>query len=139
MVTTKKTVKKTVKKEVKKTNVVDLWAEEIEQAQLEAELEPKEEKEEVKEEVKEEKKETKRAIGSIKGWRKVYQWIGTVKTQALRGPISRDLLPADIQRWLTNKWYGTNVYLKDKEWLERHNVDMSMVEKLKKFISDNYL
>lgn len=120
MVTKKKTAKKTVKKEVKKTNVVDLWAEE-------------------KEEKKETKKEEKRAIGSIKGWRKVYQWIGTIKTQYLRWPISKDLLPADIQRWLTNKWYGTNVYLKDKEWLERHNVDMKMIEKLKKFISDNYL
>lgn len=139
MVTKKKTAKKTVKKEVKKTNVVDLWAEEIEQAQLKAEETKEEVKEETKEEVKEEKKETKRAIGSIKGWRKVYQGIGTIKTQYLRWPISKDLLPADIQRWLTNKWYGTNVYLKDKEWLERHNVDMTMIEKLKKFISDNYL
>ena len=48
-------------------------------------------------------------------------------------------LPEDIRKWLNNKGYGTNVYLKNKEWLEKHNVDPVMVEKLKKFINDRYL
>lgn len=138
MVTKKKTAKKTAKKEavaeVKTPEVEEVKKEEIPNEEVGAE-----EISEEKVEKKETKKETKKAIGSLKGWKKVYQEIGTVKTVSLRGPISKSLLPKDIQRWLTNKGYGTNVYLKDKEWLEKHNVDMSMIEKLKKFISDNYL
>ena len=54
-------------------------------------------------------------------------------------PVSKRDLPEDIARRLTNKGYGTNVYLQPKEWLEKHNVNMEMVEKLKKFINDKYL
>ena len=78
-------------------------------------------------------------IGSLKGWKQVHQKINTVRIKAMRGPISKRELPPDLQRWLTNKGYGTNVYLQPKEWLEKHNVDMKMVEKLKKFINDRYL
>lgn len=139
MVTKKKTAKKTAKKEA----VAEVKTPEVEEVKEEVKTEeiPNEEvvTEEISEEKVEPKKATKRAIGTIKWWKKVYQGIGTIKTQYLRWPISKALLPQDIQRWLTNKGYGTNVYLKDKEWLEKHNVDMTMVEKLKKFISDNYL
>lgn len=78
-------------------------------------------------------------IGSLKGWKQVHQKINTVRVKAMRGPISKRELPPDLQRWLTNKGYGTNVYLQSKEWLESHNVDMTMVKKLKKFINDKYL
>jgi hypothetical protein len=59
--------------------------------------------------------------------------------QAMRGPLPHRDLPEDIQKWLRNKWYGTNIYQRDKEWLIAHKVDMNMVEKLKKFINDKYL
>lgn len=44
-------------------------------------------------------------------------------------------LPADIRQYLTNNWLTSDVYKKDKEWLEKHNVDMKMVEKLKQFLT----
>ena len=78
-------------------------------------------------------------IGSLKGGKEVHQKLKTVRIKAMRGPISHRMLPEDIQQWLKNKWYGTNIYQKDKEWLIAHKVDMEMVEKLKKFINDNYL
>ena len=132
MVTKKKAVKKTAKKTVKQEAVEEIKTPEI--PNEEAEIE------ETSEEVVETpKKEKNKEIGVLKGGKKVYQWINTVRTVSLRGPISKSKLPQDIQRRLTNKWYGTNVYLQPKEWLERHHVNMEMVEKLKKFINDNFL
>lgn len=123
---TKKTTAKT--KAVKKTEVV---AEEVTTAE---EITPEETPE-----VKEEPKKTEDVIGSLRGWKQVHQKIKTVKVQAMRGPLPHRNLPEDIQKWLKNKWYGTNIYQKDKEWLIAHKVDMKMVEKLKKFINDKYL
>ena len=93
--------------------------------------------EELKEEVKEEKKAN--VIWSIKGWKEVHQdWF--LKIQAVRWQaVDKSKLPEDIQRWLTNKGYGTNVYLMPKEWLEKRKVDPEMLAKLKKFISDNFI
>lgn len=44
-------------------------------------------------------------------------------------------LPPDIRQYLINKWFGTNVWRKDKERLEKHWADMKMIEKLKKFLT----
>lgn len=44
-------------------------------------------------------------------------------------------LPPDIRQYLINKWFGTNVWKKDKERLEKHWADMEMIEKLKKFLT----
>ena len=46
------------------------------------------------------------------------------------------MLPEDIRRWLMSNGLTSDVYTKDKEWLEKHNVDMEMVEKLKKFLTE---
>jgi hypothetical protein len=46
------------------------------------------------------------------------------------------MLPADIRSYLVSHGLTTEVYKKDKEWLEKHNVDMKMVEKLKKFLTE---
>lgn len=62
-----------------------------------------------------------------------------LKFNNIAAPIHKDQLPEDIQRWLTNKGYGTDVYKESKEWLERHHVDPVMVEKLKKFINDRLI
>lgn len=112
--------------------------------------------EEIKEEVKveeevkadpevEEEKPTQKVkvkndvIGKLKGGKEVHQPGQHLKVKSVRAPISKSELPKDLQRWLTNKGYGTNVYLESKEWLERHHVDMSKIEELKKFINDRYL
>lgn len=118
MVTKKKTVKKTVKQEVEEVKTP-----------------------EVKEEAKEPKKEEKKSdvIGSLKGGKDVHQAGKHLKVKSVMTPVNKRELPRHLQVWLTNKGYGTNVYLESKEWLERHNVDMDKIEELKKFINDRYL
>ncbi len=59
-----------------------------------------------------------------------------IKFEAQVAPIPMFLLPIHIQKYLLSKWFGTNIWKKDKEWLEKHNVDMKIVEDLKKFISE---
>jgi hypothetical protein len=46
------------------------------------------------------------------------------------------MLPEELRRWLMSNGLTTDVYKKDKEWLEKNNVDMEMVEKLKKFLTE---
>ena len=71
-------------------------------------------------------------------WNPVHQQSGFIRTQQLTSPIPMYKLPADIQQYLKNHCFGTDVYKKGKEWLEKHNADMEMIEKLKKFISEHY-
>ena len=46
------------------------------------------------------------------------------------------MVPAEIRNYLTKKGLTTDVWKKDKEWLEKHNVDMEIVEKLKQFLTE---
>ena len=89
--------------------------------------------------VKEEPKKETRVIWSLKWGSAVHQKNGHLKIKAIRWPISKRELPEDIRKWLTNKGYGTNIYLKSKEELEKRHVDLKMVDKLKKFISERYI
>lgn len=91
---------------------------------------------EVKEEVKEEKAERK-AVGTV-GGTPVMMGSGFIKTKAYKSPVPMYVLPDEIKNYLRNKGLGTNVFEKPKAWLEAHHVDMEIVAKLKKFISDNY-
>ena len=61
---------------------------------------------------------------------------GRIKFEAQVAPFPMFKLPEELRRWLVNNWLTTEVYKKDKEWLEKHNVDMKMVEKLKKFLTE---
>lgn len=90
-------------------------------------------------EVAEEPKKGTRVIWSLKWGNDVHQKNGHLKIKAIRWPISKRELPEDIRKWLTNKGYGTNIYLKSKEELEKRKVDLKMVDKLKKFISERYI
>lgn len=76
-------------------------------------------------------------IGKVKS--PVFQKSSFIKTKAYSTPICLYELPDDIRTYLTNKWWGTNVYEKWEEWLIRHWADMDMIEKLKVFISEHYL
>ena len=58
-----------------------------------------------------------------------------IRFEAQVAPVPMFKIPADIRQYLINKWFGTNVWKKDKEWLEKHWADMKMIEKLKKFLS----
>lgn len=62
---------------------------------------------------------------------------GKIRFEAQVAPVPMFKIPADIRQYLINKWFGTNVWQKDKEWLEKHGADMEMIEKLKKFLSGN--
>ena len=70
------------------------------------------------------------------GWTKVEKPVWRIKFEAQVAPYPMFKLPADIRQYLINHWLTTDVYKKDKEWLEKHNVDMKMVEKLKQFLTE---
>lgn len=114
---TKKTAKKATKKEE-----VKITPEVVEEAPEVIEEEP------VKNDV----------IWKLKGGKEVHQK-GFLRMKAVRWPIDKSKLPEDIRKWLTNKGYGTNIYLRSKEELEKKHVDLEMVQKLKDFISKNFL
>ena len=62
------------------------------------------------------------------------QW--RIKFEAQVAPVPMFLLPADIRSYLQSHGFSSDLYKKDKEWLEKHNVDMEMVDKLKKFLTE---
>ena len=47
-------------------------------------------------------------------------------------------LPEKFQTYLKNKGFGTNIYEKDKEWLEKHGADMDLINELKQYLSEHY-
>ena len=61
---------------------------------------------------------------------------GRIRFEAQVAPIPMFMLPADIRIYLQSHWLSSDVYKRDKEWLEKHNVDMDMVDKLKKFLTE---
>jgi len=61
---------------------------------------------------------------------------GRIKFEAQVAPYPIFLLPQEIKRYLISHWLTSDVYKKDKKWLEKHNVDMEIVEKLKKFLTE---
>lgn len=111
--------------------------EEVEEVKIEVEkVEPEVNVEEVMEEVKEEVKKIQQrdVMGTIWGteitkpkWRIVFE------AQMWAYPMYR--LPEEIRKYLVKKWLTTEVYKKDKEWLEKHHVDLEMVQKLKEFLT----
>ncbi len=89
----------------------------------------------VEEEIAEQ--EVRDEIGKI-NWVPVYQATPFIKTEVYHTPLPMYKLPEDIQQYLRNMWFGTNVWKESKEWLEKHWADMEMIERLKKFISENF-
>jgi len=61
---------------------------------------------------------------------------GRIKFEAQVAPMPLFMLPDEIRRYLINHGLTSDVYKKDKEWLEKHHVDMEMVEKLKQFLTE---
>ena len=92
--------------------------------------------EEIKiEEIAEPKKTPENVIGTI--WNSpVAKPKGRIKFEAQVAPYPMFKLPEDIRRYLINNGFTTDIYKKDKERLEKHNVDMKMVEKLKQFLTE---
>lgn len=70
------------------------------------------------------------------GWTKVEKPVWRIKFEAQVAPYPLFMLPEDIRRYLISHGLTSEVYKKDKEWLEKHNVDMEIVEKLKQFLTE---
>lgn len=70
------------------------------------------------------------------GWTKVEKPVWRIKFEAQVAPYPLFMLPEDIRKYLIKKWFTSEIYKKDKEWLEKHNVDMEIVEKLKQFLTE---
>lgn len=70
------------------------------------------------------------------GWTKVEKPVWRIKFEAQVAPYPLFMLPEDIRKYLVSHWLTSDIYKKDKEWLEKHNVDMEMVEKLKQFLTE---
>ncbi len=76
-------------------------------------------------------------------WEIVWNWTRTtvqqprwrIKFEAQLAAVPLFRLPEDIRRYLISNWLPTTVWKWDKEKLEKRNVNMDMVEKLKKFLS----
>jgi hypothetical protein len=77
-------------------------------------------------------------------WEIVGNWTRTVvqqprwriKFEAQLAAVPLFKLPDDIRRYLVSNWLPTTVWQWDKEKLEKHKVDMNMVNKLKEFLSN---
>ena len=70
------------------------------------------------------------------GWTNVEKPVWRIKFEAQVAQYPLFMLPEDIRKYLIRNGFTSNLYLKDKEWLEKHNVDMEIVEKLKKFLTE---
>ena len=80
-------------------------------------------------------KQAQKVIGDVGGsviakpqWR--------IKFEAQVAPVPMFMLPVEIKRYLQSHGFSSDLYKKDKERLEKHNVDMEMVEKLKQFLTE---
>ena len=80
-------------------------------------------------------KQAQNVIGDV-GGSKIVKPVWRIKFEAQVAPVPMFMLPEDIRRYLQSHWLSSDVFKKDKEWLEKHNVDMEMVEKLKKFLTE---
>lgn len=74
-----------------------------------------------------------RVLGDV-GGSKIVKPVGKIRFEAQVWPYPMFMVPAEIRNYLIKKGLTTNVRQKDKEWLEKHNVDLEMVEKLKQFL-----
>ena len=108
------------------------------------------EKAEAKEEIKEDKtlqaelKKVKEKMEKLEweiwkaNWNPVFQKSWFIKTKVLKNPIPMFLLPEKFRTYLRSKGFWTNVYEKDKEWLEKHGADMEIINELKVYLSEHY-
>lgn len=124
-------------KKVEKSNVVDLWAEEIEEKKMAEEI--NEAEKEIASDDGISLKVAKASTGDViwtVGSNVIVKPRGRIKFEAQVAPVPMFKLPSEIRQYLINKWFTSDVYKKDKEWLEKHGADMWMIEKLKKFLTE---
>lgn len=70
------------------------------------------------------------------GWAEVKKPEWRIRFEAQVQAYPMFLLPEHIRRYLINNGFTSDLYKKDKERLEKNNVDMEIVEDLKKFLTE---
>ena len=92
--------------------------------------------EEIKvEEIVEPKKVKDDVVWNV-GWTNVHIQPRWIRFQKFDAPVPMCMIKdLELRRYLNNNGFGTNVYQKDKEWLEKHHADMKMIERLKKYVT----
>ena len=80
-------------------------------------------------------KQAQKIIGDV-GGSVITKPQGRIKFEAQVAPVPMFMLPVDIRKYLQSHGFSSDLYKKDKERLEKHNVDMEMVDKLKKFLTE---
>ena len=74
------------------------------------------------------------------GWAEVHvAEIPTIKFETFAAPVPIFMIKdEELRQYLINTGFWTDVWRMDKEWLEKHWADMKMIERLKKYLSENY-
>ena len=80
-------------------------------------------------------KQAQKIIGDV-GGSVITKPQGRIKFEAQVAPVPMFMLPVEIRKYLQSHGFSSDLYKKDKERLEKHNVDMEMVDKLKKFLTE---
>lgn len=70
------------------------------------------------------------------GWTNVVKPQWRIRFEAQVAPYPMFKLPEHLRRYLQSHGLNTNVWRQDKERLEKHNVDIKIVEELKKFLTE---
>lgn len=69
-------------------------------------------------------------------WTQVHMQARWIRFQKFDAPVPMFMIQdEELRSYLVTKGFWTNVYQKDKEWLESHWADMEMIERLKRYVT----
>ena len=69
-------------------------------------------------------------------WTSVHMQPRWIRFQKFDAPVPMFMIKdEELRSYLVTKGFWTNVYQKDKEWLESHWADMEMIERLKRYVT----
>lgn len=82
------------------------------------------------------KKKVKNDVVWTVWWTSVHMQPRWIRFQKFDAPVPMFMIQdEELRSYLVTKGFWTNVYQKDKEWLESHWADMEMIERLKRYVT----
>ena len=82
------------------------------------------------------KKKAKNDVVWTVWWTSVHMQPRWIRFQKFDAPVPMFMIQdEELRSYLVTKGFWTNVYQKDKEWLESHWADMEMIERLKRYVT----
>lgn len=82
------------------------------------------------------KKKVKNDVVWTVWWTSVHMQPRWIRFQKFDAPVPMFMIKdEELRSYLVTKGFWTNVYQKDKEWLESHWADMEMIERLKRYVT----